>query len=628
LVRREFSKKIESWLENAKSEEEREIVEMLLDNPKSLLGALSAYAILANYPSEAGKRAIGKLFDTFKNLNLTPVKIQIDNATTQAALSNIEIFINSRFNNSLSSSDALSIIKWSSGLIFEEFMAIAGILKKFPDAINKEVIDALAQKFSVDSQRTAPEIRKLSIMIKPPTPSDLNSQWNAEEMLKWATEQYLPYHFWLEETNQYDPRSSALCEAYGDWLFSNFVDLRSNYQYIAYKILPKFINPEKSEKSLLILVIDNFNFKFAETLRLLFQNAGFRLAQKQPYLSMLPSDTETSKRCLFAGQPKVTDVNQLSDYASLISEEWQKNFPQRRFRYLPSTFDLEEAKASAGDVILVNCNQIDEALHEDERKLGKKHAQQIEAELLSVATIVIQFCIRNNLAQNISLLICSDHGSTMIPNESHNEIDPAFFMGKTIDTHHRFVAISKTEYDKLPQNVKEYQTYLLESDLFGLTQDVLVARGYYRFKKTTEHFYVHGGLSPEETILPLMIFESGKAEIKMPIIRLLKDEFRYSARSIATFEIINENSSPIEEVALTITQVPGVIDILEPGQKIEKIDSLNKSETNIALRLSRKLESTKEIDVTVEFKMLGQSYTTHQRLPIQLKSLMETSFKL
>ncbi len=146
----------------------------------------------------------------------------------------------------------------------------------------------------------------------------------------------------------------------------------------------------------------------------LLQSAGFRLTKKQPYLSMLPSDTETSKRCLFAGQPKVTDIDPSADYDLLVSEEWRQKFPQRQFLYLQSTLDLEETKASDGDVVLVNCTQIDAALHQDERKLGKKHTQQIETQLQSICSLVTQFCNQNSLNQNIVILIYPDHGSTMI----------------------------------------------------------------------------------------------------------------------------------------------------------------------------------------------------------------------
>ena len=106
----------------------------------------------------------------------------------------------------------------------------------------------------------------------------------------------------------------------------------------------------------------------------------------------------------------MTDTDQLADYETLLSKEWQKSFPERKISYLESSLDLEEAKASAGDVVLVNCLQIDYALHQDERKLGKRHALQIETELRNITNLISEFCNRNNLSKKILVVICSDHG--------------------------------------------------------------------------------------------------------------------------------------------------------------------------------------------------------------------------
>ena len=65
-------------------------------------------------------------------------------------------------------------------------------------------------------------------------------------------------------------------------------------------------------------------------------------------------------------------------------------------------------------------------------------------------------------------------------------------------------------------------------------------------------FYVHGGLSPEETVLPLLVFKSGKAEIKETNPSSRKNEFRYLTKAISEIEIVNENSTPIEDIQLSI----------------------------------------------------------------------------
>ncbi|MGD0496186.1 MAG: hypothetical protein ABSB28_09140 [Candidatus Bathyarchaeia archaeon] len=626
LIQREFERKLENWLKNAKDEYEKEVIEYLLQDPKGLKRALSLYAVLANYPNEVGERAAGKVIHAVKKLRLVPSSIKVDRADIETTINNIEIFLNTQFKNGLSQSDALKIVEWASGLVPEEFRVLARTFEQWPNALRDETLKSLEKKFSDVLPLVQPELRKLALLLRPNVPSAPESSWDAAKMIEWATQQYLPYHFWLEETNNEDNNLSNQSESFGDWLYSNFVNIRSNFPNIVYKILPTIIGIHTTDKCLLILVIDNFNFKFADVLTSLLQNHGFRLVQKTPYFSMIPSDTETSKRCLIAGQPKASEI--LLDYDSLISNEWQQCFPDRRFRYLRSTVELEDAKASIGDVLFVNCIQIDDVLHQDERKLGKRHSVAVEAELQNLANLATGFFNQNGLTNSAMIVICSDHGSTMIPTSVHNEIDPAFFVGKSLDAHHRFLTVSQEEYNKLPANIK-FQCYYLDAASFGLPENVLIAKGYYRFKKTTEHFFVHGGLSPEETIVPFIVLEGGKIAFRRPTLRLLRNEFRYLTKTSVEIEIVNENSVSIEDVRTSIVQEERKdIEIAEPAPVIEKIDPASLSRSTIICRFYKSFDASKGLEIAVEFKFLGKSYTETKGFAVQMKSLMETSFKL
>ena len=626
LIRREFERKIENWLRNAKAEHEKEVIEYLLQDPKELKRALSLYAVLANYPNEVGERAAGKIIHAIKTLRLVPASIKVDRTDIETALNNIEIFLNSQFKNGLSQSDAPGIVEWASGLVPEEFRILAKTFGQSPNVLTNEILKTLEKKFSDVLSVVQPELRKLALLLRPSVPCPPEPSWDAAKMLEWATHQYLPYHFWLEETNNEDNNLSNQSESFGDWLYSNFINIRSNFPNIVYKILPNIINMHTSDKCLLILVVDNFNFKFAKVLTSLLQNHGFRLVQETPYFSMIPSETETSKRCLIAGQPKASEI--LLDYDNLVSNEWRQCFPDRQFIYLKSTVELENAKASIGDVLFVNCIQIDDVLHQDERKLGKRHSVAVEAELQNLANLVTGFFNQNGLTNSALIIICSDHGSTMIPTSVHNEIDPAFFVGKPLDTHHRFLKVTQQEYDKLPSNIR-FQCYYLDAASFGLPENVLIAKGYHRFRKTTEHFFVHGGLSPEETIVPFIALEGGEIAFKRPSLRLLKNEFRYLTKASVEIEIVNENSVSIENVKTSIIpEGRNDIEIIEPAAVIEKIDPASLSKSKIICRFYKSFDPSRGLEIAVEFKFLGKPYTETKTFAVQMKSLMETSFKL
>src|SRR5665648_105465 len=225
--------------------------------------------------------------------------------------------------------DAPKIVEWASGLIPEEFRIISKIFEQSPEVLTTETLKSLERKFSDILFVIQPELRKLSLLLRPNFPTPPEPSWDAGKMIEWATQQYLPHHFWLEETNKEDKNISDQSESYGNWLHNNFVNIRSNFPNIVYKILPAIIGMQTNEKCLLILIVDNFNYKFADVLTNLLQNRGFRQLHRTPYFSMIPSDTETSKRCLVAGQPKASEIPE--NYDSLIATDWQQCFPDRHF---------------------------------------------------------------------------------------------------------------------------------------------------------------------------------------------------------------------------------------------------------------------------------------------------------
>ena len=199
-------------MKNAKSQYEKEIADLLFQNPQGLRTSLSQYAILANYPDELGERTIGPNFQTFRKLGLNPKNLDINHEDIQTVAANIEIFLNSRYNSNLTPADASLIVRWSSGLIQEEFIVIKNKLKEYPRTISMKLLQEIEEKFSGVLHLIQPEMRKLQQQVRPNYPSNPDDKWEANKMLEWATEQYLPYHFWLEETDEEDLQTSKQCE--------------------------------------------------------------------------------------------------------------------------------------------------------------------------------------------------------------------------------------------------------------------------------------------------------------------------------------------------------------------------------------------------------------------------------
>jgi hypothetical protein len=79
----------------------------------------------------------------------------------------------------------------------------------------------------------------------------------------------------------------------------------------------------------------------------------------------------------------------------------------------------------------------------------------------------------------------------------------------------------------------------------------LCARRGNRFLPTDKDFYVHGGLLPEEIIVPYLVFEPATILTQDLTVLLKKNEFRYRMETVE-LEIGNPNDSAVEQIQVSL----------------------------------------------------------------------------
>jgi len=336
---------------------------------------------------------------------------------------------------------------------------------------------------------------------RPPQP-DPAGTWTADKWLDWAVAHYLPYRFWLEDTGQYDDEIAAQADAYAEWLYAHYPALRLTYPRMVYQGLLTLRDRLAGPAPVLIVVADNLNGKFLPDLARNLQAQGFFAEQSVPLLAMLPSCTEVSKKCLFVGQP---EPFRGTAYEKPTLAAWEPALGGRRVRYLSGIGVLRSVRRREHDVYFLNYTPVDQALHDDEGQTGVPASAAVRQRLRALAGDVRTFAERIGAERDLLVIVVSDHGSTRIPAKAPNPIDRRFYAGRVEDRHHRYVTISDKELAALPDNVR-FECYVFERKRFDLPTNYLAARSTYRFAEAGEGIYVHGGLSPEETIVPLTVF--------------------------------------------------------------------------------------------------------------------------
>ena len=618
LLARTLRARMEEWKSKARSSDQRQLVEMFSTNPQALKHQLISFRVLRAYPA-IGDAVLGASFDFFRVLKLPLEDVKVEESKIPQTIQQVTYFLNSQ--QPQNSEDLAVLLDRTSGLLTVEFETIEKHLRDHPDWISAELMDQIEQKFSDHIRRSERRIKALREMIRPAKPSDPDTNWDAETMLEWATDSYLPYQAWCDHQEQFDPDLYVIGDRFSEWLIRKWDDLHANSKRMVFNILPnKAAELKQAGIVNLVLVIDNLGWSFSEMLRDLFQDQGYFLAIAEPYLAMLPTETEISKKCLLAGAVGYAKLDNKT-YSGIIEKGWVPYFSNdQAFRYISDIGSLDKIEEIDASTYVVNYLAVDKALHKSADEIGMSHREHIHHLLEKLAENTIKFIDKHDLKDRIRIHIVSDHGSTRIPGEQQNDLDMAFYKANGFEQRsHRYLEVSSERFEKLADNLR-YDSFFIPANKFRNSVNYLCARRGNRFMATDKRSYVHGGLLPEEVVVPYMVFEPTGVVVQDLTVILKKNEFRYRTETIE-LEIGNPNHTAVEQVLVSILN--GNVES-EP----ERI-ALLISNRNVGVQVKARFKSTNipeeqnNLRIRIRFEARGEAHVFEVNKPITMKKLVD-----
>ena len=615
LVNTVLRRRLDAWEETARTDGERYLVRELGRDPAQLLRTLAHLKVLQGYPSEVGHRALPDTFQLLRPLELDLSALPVQESEVRTSSDQIRVYLTRAIREAPSRELVAALLEQVSGCLVAEYEAVEELLRHDDVSVDTDLLKCVRRAFAPIRDRLASRLDKLALLVEPPRPPAPDSSWDVDNWLHWALDDYLPYRFWLEEVGRQDEEVSEFSSQYSDWLYGNFAKLAGSYKNLVYRIIPNCADQIAADDPVLLVVIDNFNYKFFSDFRQFMRDLAYFCETPEPYLSMLPSATEVSKKCLSVGQP-TPFID--SSYRSVVEGTWSTFFAPHSFRYLGTPAALQEIKSLDDEVYFLNYLPIDHVLHSDERDEGIPHAEQVRHRLRNLAKQIHHFAQRLQIERKLKVIVCSDHGSTRIPAEMPNIIDKTFYSTRVEDKHHRYVTISDEELADLPDNAR-FQCYYIERGRFNLPRNYLAARGYYRFLKTEETFYVHGGLTPEETIVPLATFTHVVVTPRELTVRLLHDEFRYGVKATIELEITNPNEYACTDLETAILTPK----VSYETARLNELSALDTETLSMEARFARATPDPKSLDIRISYRFLDQPCAQQLALPITMKSMME-----
>lgn len=616
LLGRMLRARMEEWKNKARSGEQQQLVEMFAADPASLKLELIRFRVLRNYPS-IGAALLNDSFDIFRMLKLPLEDLKVEDSKIPETVQQVTYFLNNQQPANLE--DLADLLDRTSGLLRVEFETIEKHFSRHPDWITPELVDKIEQKFMGHSRRFTGRITALREMIRPAKPSFPDLEWDVEAMLSWTKEAYLPYQAWCDRQEQFDPELYQIGDRFSEWLTNKWDDLLANSKRMVFNILPNKSTELKRKGFVnLILVIDNLAWSFSDILRDLLQDQGYFLAEAEPYLAMLPTGTEISKKCLLAGSVGYSQLDNQT-YSGIIEKGWVPYFNDQAFRYVSDIGSLSKIEAIDASTYVVNYLAIDKALHKSADEIGMSHREHIHHLLEKLVEKTIKFIDTHDLRETIRIHIVSDHGSTRIPDEQQNDLDMKFFKTEGFEARsHRYLRVSNERFSMLADNLR-HDCFFLPASKYRNNDHYLCARRANRFLPTDRRSYVHGGILPEEVVVPYMLLEPIGEPVQDLTLILKKTEFRYRAETVE-LEIGNPNHTVVEKILVSLMN--GNV-----ASEPELIPSLN-SNRNTTVQIKARFKSTNNpeeqdsLRIRVRFVTRGEAHTFEVSKSITMKRLV------
>ncbi|MCB9211064.1 MAG: hypothetical protein H6609_16990 [Ignavibacteriales bacterium] len=618
LLRKIYSERIQKWKEHYSKEEEKEFIDDIAYNTSEIINELQRFKVLRSYENVAAI-LIPKRFKLLNKLNLNLRYINIDPSQIKSDIQQVIVHL-----NSLPKPDTKekmsSFIESVSGLLIEEYKFIENLFIENPSLVSKQLISQIRLVFSELSDKLGKSISGLENLIRPERPVRVELDSEISAVKTWATDSYLPYIKWLLRNNIVDNEIYKIGDSFSEWFYTNWEDIKSDSNsLVANWIFNNANELNISDKINIVVVIDNFSWINIDLITKSFSQYGFSLRKKEPYFSMVPSETETSKKCLLSGKDEYENIDE-KNYTDILNKGWVPYYEDKEFKYLPNINELIKTNLENGKTYFLNFLPIDSALHKDETVLGAEHFEHIEYLLQNLTKKLTNFIKEKDVQENTILHIISDHGSTKFNSIPQNDLDIDFFKStKQEDPSPRFLSFSNEDFSKLPEYLKE-DAFFIDKSRFGLSKNFLCARRSNTFLKYKIGTFEHGGLLPEEMIVPSLTFEHVELRLENILVTLLKNSFRYRSEEIQ-FEIANPNNIPVEDLKLEVTN--SNVDSI--GEIIEWLDPNSKCTKSIRGRFKKadKVDETTLLFISLKFRINDQFFVQDHKININMTSMLE-----
>ncbi|MFC1714413.1 hypothetical protein ACFL6S_12155 [Candidatus Poribacteria bacterium] len=453
----------------------------------------------------------------------------------------IEAYWNGKIKQDMSWENALSQM---SGKATGELNSIKLAIEATPSTCTRLGMEQLRLRFK-DLSGAQEIIEQLEKQLPPPEPSLPNASWSMDEWIQWAVKRYIPFKKWLIDKRQYSEYADKVSQIYEDWLYQNYPELLRKPEHLVYGTFKQVKKIVDEGKRVLWVFIDNCPAFWVSNVQECFARNGLIPAEEPRYVfAMLPSTTSISRKSALAGQLP-SQISLSENEKDAFTRGW-RNRGIDEVKVINHIDKLADAVSEPARIYLLIFNQLDTLAHAASHSIFDRQFElETRLEYLAARVAEVAKTLNEIPTGEVCVFVSTDHGSTRI---SKDDLPLAIPTSAQLDDesslHKRFVQTNSVS------SFNQHDWFVLRANSFGLPRDYVVARGE-RYIDKRPGGYTHGGLTPEETVVPVLVFKSGSVPEEMyPSFTYASEPILRGRSQVFKIAIYNPYSSAIRDLEL------------------------------------------------------------------------------
>ena len=635
VLQRSLEIKCKQWAQGGKEAWVKDISARLCENSNEIWQWLSLWAGLHGYPEKLLEYVLAPEQVLF--VRKVPAEavydLPLEPTAREQIVAQIELLFEEIREQVTSSDEFQKVVEWTSGKLFQEYYFISSILKGNLFSPTKEDVQKAQARFRSCPGVSENTLNSLRYTVMPSRPALLapGEEWNALKWIRWTTEEYAPYRTWQVHNGYFDEDLEKTVARFSEWFIEEYASIHRDPNLSLIHCLGVLSLSGSEDELSIILLVDCLPLEFVGLLDTALRNVGFSRHDLHYRFAALPTITKYNKPVLLSGDWQ----NNAGNYDAILKTRTKADWNNKQVVYLSNLKAMSEMPApQKSAVVLLNFLDGDELLHSDVESKNTTHEEELHRLFTRMAESVNRLSKEwAGSREHFSVYVVTDHGACRVLEEEKRSFDSTVVNKLFPDEKHRFAATDLKQVDDIPDNLwalghRFKQPFVSDDKIFFLPKGHNTVRRSGRVKG-----YLHGGVTPEEVIVPTAIYKLVKAAWKTPAARFLDlnlaketGRAKFYIQRVVTLKVEIQNPNAIDIHILRAGIMSPETDLKSCEVAVVPAGSVNTLQMSCYFKKAALGEKSLEIEIAYEVS--GEQHTLSLTLECEFKSAMAGGFNL